>query len=88
MDEETRKIAVNWRAMLNLLIRMEGKWEETRQIVLSTPRDAMAELPLEVQKAVAKWGKMEFRKALPEMYGHLWATGGLREHLKMAKEGN
>ena len=82
MTKKERDLGQQWRAILVSLVYLQKNWKKFTEKVLETGRDEVAELPLEAQRAVAKWGRASFSKALPPMIGHLRATGGILEHLK------
>lgn len=75
-----------WKSILTVLKALKRRWNTFNETILETTRDEVAELPLEGQKAVAKWGRATFYKALPPMIGHLRATGGIEEHLRGMEE--
>lgn len=85
MNEEAKKLNRLWRSVLISIVNLEKRWKAFQEATFTMPRDVVAELPIEAQKAIAKWGRSEFHKAGPNMIEHLWATGGYKEHLNQLR---
>lgn len=83
--EKRRVLIYQWRKVLVSIKMLNMHWDAFRKSVLEATREEIDYLPVEAQKGITKWGKGLFHKIAPDMIAHLWATGGIDEHLNALK---
>jgi hypothetical protein len=76
-EEALRAIGRQWNAIVNSMISAEKAWGQILELQLKVSREKMQFAPLEVQKAVSRFGKAQFNVMLARFVDYYRSQGGL-----------
>ena len=75
-----------WNDWMEPMIKAREGWEALQEELLETPRTEVEGYPVDVQRVVALWRRMDFTTMLSNFAFHAPTSGGLEEFLVLTKK--